>query len=132
VTLDQARALLRRWFRALERASEGFPGRSGDVVMAEGGKNWTVSVTELQAVARVTVLEGFEDVERAFSRLSLRQQEWLWLRYGLELRFRDARDQLGLRHNRAVLLDHMALTAFITALGVRFETPSKGAQAALL
>jgi DNA-directed RNA polymerase specialized sigma24 family protein len=121
VTLDQARALLRRWFRALEKASEVFPGRSGDILLTAGVKHWTASLTELQAVARVAVLEGFEDVARAFSRLSPRQQEWLWLRYGLELRFRDAREAMGLRHTSAARLDCMALAAFITALGRRWE-----------
>ena len=121
MTLDQARALLRRWFRALEKASEVFPGRSGDILLTAGVKNRTASLTELQAVARVAVLEGFEDVARAFSKLSLRQQEWLWLRYGLELRFRDAREAMGLRHTSAARLDCMALAAFITALGRRWE-----------
>lgn len=122
MTLDQARTLLRRWFRALEKASEVFPGRSGDIALAAASrKGWAASLTELQAVARVAILEGFEDTARAFTRLSARQQQWLWLRYGLELRFRDARETMGLRHTSAARLDCMALAAFITALGRRWE-----------
>lgn len=125
MTLDQARALLRRWFRALERASEVFPGRSGDILQTTAGvKNWTVSLTEAQALLRLGILEDFENVARAFSRLSARQQQWLWLRYGLELRFRDARKTMGLRHTSAARLDCMALAAFITALGQRWEEGS--------
>jgi DNA-directed RNA polymerase specialized sigma24 family protein len=119
MTLGEARRRLRFYYQALE--DEGISRRSTDIVILGGVGRAHSSPTERAAVARADILRQIEPVHRAVMGLNARQQEWLWLRYGKELKFKTACRMLGLRHTAAARMDSMALAAFIALMGEKVE-----------
>ncbi|MEW6049014.1 MAG: hypothetical protein AB1609_21515 [Bacillota bacterium] len=119
MTLAEAKSLLRNWFLALADAANGHPHRSLDLIVlgASAGGQQLSSPTEEAAIARIATLEAYADVARAYARLSPLHREVLWLLYGVNTTFRDARMRLGLKHNQLARVLDRALAAFITALG---------------
>ncbi len=81
MTHDEARALIKKYYRILELAHE-YQLRSTDIIIAVGQTHNTTSPQEREVIRRVSMLEDVQPVADAISRLHEDYQKFIELRFG--------------------------------------------------
>ncbi len=120
MTLRQARALLCRYYAAMDRAA-ALGERVSSWLAGPVRTKTPASPVERAAILRAAILLRWRYVTRALDRLGAQHRRWVELRFGRNLSIQVARREMGLGYSEARDLENQALAAFIVALGERVE-----------
>jgi len=112
MTHDEARTLLKKYYRVLELAHE-YQLRSTDIIIAVGQTHNTTSPQEREVVRRVSMLEDVQPVDGVIKRLHKDYQKFIELRWGKEMSLLVIGREMFMSKKTAWKFEGEILSAFI-------------------
>ena len=112
MTHDEARSLLKKYYRTLELANE-YQLRSTDIILAVGRTHNTTSPQEREVVRRVSLLEDVQPVADAIKELHKEYKEFLELRFKQEMSFWMISRKLHMSKTATWRFENECLSAFV-------------------